>query len=193
MPLIVPGLSTSSSTTPTPTSSSPQDSVFDECRFTENPVSDRSGSTSEELRGNLQHKPTETEKYQNEGREEEQSDLLHDLPDWLQEFREIFVDESSLSESWSNPAPKDRDTASSSHELQSFLSLYGHRLAGLLWERQFENALLEHGWEQIKTGNVYLSTEQKGLFLSVNVERIWILGVQIDLVIQPIQINSVGP
>ena len=26
-------------------------------------------------------------------------------------------------------------------------NLYGHPLAGLLWERQFENVLLEHGWE----------------------------------------------
>ena len=25
--------------------------------------------------------------------------------------------------------------------------LYGHPLAGLLWERQFEKILLEHGWE----------------------------------------------
>ena len=64
------------------------------------------------------HKPTETEnKNKNEGREEVQSNLLHDLPDWLQDFRENFVDESSLTEPRRNPAPKDRDTASSSHEL----------------------------------------------------------------------------
>ena len=36
----------------------------------------------------------------NEGREEVQSDLLHDLPDWLQEFRESLVDERSLLEPW---------------------------------------------------------------------------------------------
>ena len=35
---------------------------------------------------------------QNEGREEVRSDLLHDLQDWLQDFREILVDESSPSE-----------------------------------------------------------------------------------------------
>ena len=35
-------------------------------------------------------KPTETEnKNKNEGRGEVQSDLLHDLPDWLQDFREF--------------------------------------------------------------------------------------------------------
>ena len=41
-------------------------------------------------------------------------------------------------------------------------NLYGHPLAGLLWERQFEKVLLEHRWEKVFwTGNVYLSTEQK--------------------------------
>ena len=39
------------------------------------------------------HKPTDTEnKKINERREEVQSDLLHDLPDWLQEFKENLVD-----------------------------------------------------------------------------------------------------
>ena len=28
-------------------------------------------------------------------------------------------------------------------------NLYGHPLAGLLWERQFEKVLLEHGWEKV--------------------------------------------
>ena len=27
-------------------------------------------------------------------------------------------------------------------------NLYGHPLAGLLWERQFEKVLLQHGWEK---------------------------------------------
>ena len=38
-----------------------QDSAFDERRYSEHPVPERSGSAREELRGNLQHKPTETE------------------------------------------------------------------------------------------------------------------------------------
>ena len=64
------------------------------------------------------HRPTETEnKNKNEGREEVQSELLHDLPDWLQEFREILVDESSPLEPRRKLAPKDQDTSSSSHEL----------------------------------------------------------------------------
>ena len=29
-------------------------------------------------------------------------------------------------------------------------NLYGHPLAGLLWERQFEKILLKHGWEKIQ-------------------------------------------
>ena len=97
VPIVVPGLSTSSSTRPTPTSSSSssQESVFDVSRYTENPVPERSGSTSEELRRNPMHKPTETENKNRNGREEVQSDLLHELPDWLQEFRKNLVDERS--------------------------------------------------------------------------------------------------
>ena len=78
--------------TPTSSSSSSQDSVFDISRYTENPVLERSGSTSEELgetRCINQQKP----KTKNEGLEEVRSDLLQDLPDWLWDFREILVDE----------------------------------------------------------------------------------------------------
>ena len=28
-------------------------------------------------------------------------------------------------------------------------NLYGHPLAGLLWERQFEKVLLKYGWEKV--------------------------------------------
>ena len=79
------------STTPTPTSSSSQDSAFDVSRYTENPVPERSGS--EELEGNPLHRSTETSQNtrQNEGREELQSDQLHVLTDWLQDFREMWL------------------------------------------------------------------------------------------------------
>ena len=64
------------------------------------------------------HRPAETgNKNKNEVREEVQNDLLHDLADWLQDFRENLVDECSPAEPRGNPAPKDRDTSSSSHEL----------------------------------------------------------------------------
>ena len=124
---VVPGLSTSSSTSSSLTSpicssldptSSSQDSVFDVSRYTENPATERSGSTSEELRGNPLHSPTEAKNTsKNEGHEEVQSDLLHELPDWLQEFRENLVDESSPTKPRGDPAPEHRDTSSSSHEL----------------------------------------------------------------------------
>ena len=53
VPVVVPGLSTSSSTMPTPTSSSSssRDSVCDVGRYTENPVPERSGSMSERASG----------------------------------------------------------------------------------------------------------------------------------------------
>ena len=120
MPFEVPGLSTSSSITSTPTSSSSssQDSVFDVGRYTENPVPEGSGSMSEDLRRNPLHESTETEnKNKNEGREEVQSDFLHELPDWLLEFRENLVDERSSSELRGNPELGYRDTSSSAHEL----------------------------------------------------------------------------
>ena len=120
VPFVVSSLSTSSSTTPTSTSStsSSQDSVFDVRRYTENPVPGRSGSTSGEFRETPLHRSTETDNTnKNEGREEVHSDLLHDLLDWLQEFRENLVDESSPSEPRGNPAPEDQDTSKSSHEL----------------------------------------------------------------------------
>ena len=61
-------------------------------------------------------KPTQTEnKNQNERREEVQSDLLHDLLDWLQEFRENLVDERSPLQPRRNPEPGYRDSSRSSH------------------------------------------------------------------------------
>ena len=98
--------------------SSSQGSASDVRRYAENPVPERSRSTSEELRGNPLHRSTETENtHKNEGREEVQSDLLHVLRDWLQEFRENLVDESSPLEPRGNPELGCRDTSSSSHEL----------------------------------------------------------------------------
>ena len=40
-------------------------------------------------------------------------------------------------------------------------NLYGHLLAGLLWERQFGKVLLEHGLEKFRIGNVYSLIEKK--------------------------------
>ena len=115
-PFVVTGLSTSSSTTPTPASasSSSQDSVGDSSKYTEIQCPKE---VEVRVRSPLRE-PTETEnKNTNEGCKEAQSDPLHDLPDWLQEFRENLVDESSPLEPRWNPAPGHRDTPSSSHEL----------------------------------------------------------------------------
>ena len=56
-------------------------------------------------------------KITNEGGEEVRSDIFHELPDWLQALWENLVDESTPLEPRGNPAPQDRDTSSSSHEL----------------------------------------------------------------------------
>ena len=49
-------------------------------------------------------------------------------------------------------------------------NLYGHPLAGLLWERQFEKVLLEHGWEKVQNWEC-LFVNREGLFLSVYVDK----------------------
>ena len=51
-------------------------------------------------------------------------------------------------------------------------NLYGHPLAGLLWERQFEKILLKHGWEKIPNCECLFVHREKGLFLSVYVDVI---------------------
>ena len=41
-------------------------------------------------------------------------------------------------------------------------NLYGHPMAGLLWERQFEKILLKYGWEKYQIGNAYSLTVKRG-------------------------------
>ena len=60
-------------------------------------------------------------------------------------------------------------------------NLYGHPLAGLLWERQFENILLKHGWEQIPNWECLFVHRGKGLFLSVYVDDIKLAGKKQNL------------
>ena len=43
-------------------------------------------------------------------------------------------------------------------------NLYGHPLAGLLWERQFEKILLQHGWEKVSNWECLFVHRQKVLF-----------------------------
>ena len=55
-------------------------------------------------------------------------------------------------------------------------NLYGHPLAGLLWERQFEKILLKHGWEKIPNWECLFVHRETGLFLSVYVDNIKLAG-----------------
>ena len=60
-------------------------------------------------------------------------------------------------------------------------NLYGHPLAGLLWERQFEEILLKHGWEKITNWECLVVHREKGLFLSVYVDDIKLAGKKQNL------------
>ena len=51
-------------------------------------------------------------------------------------------------------------------------NLYGHPLAGLLWERQFEKILLKHGWEKIPNWECLFVHREKGLFFICGWHRI---------------------
>ena len=55
-------------------------------------------------------------------------------------------------------------------------NLYGHPLAGLLWERQLEKILLKHGREKIPNWECLFVHREKGLFLSVYVDDIKLAG-----------------
>ena len=55
-------------------------------------------------------------------------------------------------------------------------NLYGHPLAGLLWERQFEKILLQHGWEKVSNWECLFVHREKGLFFSVYVDDIKLAG-----------------
>ena len=55
-------------------------------------------------------------------------------------------------------------------------NLYGHSLAGLLWERQFENILLKYCWEKVPNWDCLFVHREKGLFLSVYVDDMKLAG-----------------
>ena len=55
-------------------------------------------------------------------------------------------------------------------------NLYGHPLARLLWERQFEKFLLKHGWEKVPNWECLFVHHEKGLFLSPYVDDIKLAG-----------------
>ena len=55
-------------------------------------------------------------------------------------------------------------------------NLYGHPLTALLWERQVDTILLQHGWEKVSNWECLFVHRQKGLFLSVYVDDITLAG-----------------
>ena len=61
-------------------------------------------------------------------------------------------------------------------------NLYGHLLAGLLWERQFEKILLKYGWEKVSNWECLFVHREKGLFLSVYVGVMFSWDVLKDIV-----------
>ena len=126
LPFVVPEITASSSST-TPSSASLSSSSQELTsanrdsvpynRGVETPVSERSGGTTEERRGDPLHESTKTENQnKNEEPKKAQRDISHEFPDWLQEFRENLVDESTSEELWGDPMQRSADTSSSSHE-----------------------------------------------------------------------------
>ena len=60
-------------------------------------------------------------------------------------------------------------------------NLYGHLLAGLPRERQFVKVLLKHGWEKIPNWECLFVHREKGLYLSVYVDDIKLVGKKQNL------------
>ena len=106
VPLVVLGVSTSSSTSSASPTSSSQETVTD----TEIPATSRSERASDDssARGNSWHESTEIENLKKKDDEEIQSGELQGVLDWLQKFKHGSVDES---------VPEHRDASSSSYEL----------------------------------------------------------------------------
>ena len=61
-------------------------------------------------------------------------------------------------------------------------NLYGHPLAGLLWERQFEKILLKYGWGKVSNCECLFVHRERGLFLSVYVDDIKLAGKKQNIV-----------
>ena len=89
---------------------------------------------------------------------------MEDAPKWLK------IPKSECPDIWTRPLTHEWPKSWSSMEHPVVLlerNLYGHPLAGLLWERQFEKILLKHGWEKVSNWECLLVHREKGLFLSV--------------------------
>ena len=61
-------------------------------------------------------------------------------------------------------------------------NLYGHYLAGLFREGQFEKILLKYGWEKVSNWDCLFVHREKGVFLSVCVDDIKLAGKKQTLI-----------
>ena len=57
-------------------------------------------------------------------------------------------------------------------------NLYGHPLAGLLWERQCQKILFKHDWEKIPNWECLFVHREEGLFFFVYVDDVKLAGKQ---------------
>ena len=92
------------------------------------------------------------------------------------------IPKSECQEIWIRP-PKQKcpKSLSSMEDVVLKKNLYGHPLARLLWERQFEKILLKHGWEKIPNWECLFVHREKGLFLSAYVDDIKLAGKKQNL------------
>ena len=105
-------------------------------------------------------------------------------PDVVSEYTQVKVEDahkllknpkSECPDMWICPSRHKWPKSSSSVEdpvVPLERDLYGHPLAGLLWERQFEKILLKHGWEKISNWECLSVHREKGLFLSLHVDDV---------------------
>ena len=121
VPFVVLGLSaSSSSTTPSPTSpsSSSQASVFDVNRYTENPVPERSGTTSEVHRRDPLHESTETEnKIKKRGTRRSTEQYITWIAGLATGIQREFGWWKYFNRALRKPRARSQDTSKSSHEL----------------------------------------------------------------------------
>ena len=89
--------------------------------------------------------------------------------------------QQNYSEFQSHDVERHVDTSSTTHMPKSWANIedpvvplernsYGHPLAGLLWERQFEEVSMELGWEKLPNLKCVLIHRKQGLFSSENVD-----------------------
>ena len=83
---------------------------------------------------------------------------------------------ASISVSVVPPAAGSKVTVPNLQKAHEKVLLYGHPVAGLLWQKQSEKVLWEHGWEKVPNCEYLFVNREKGLFLSVYVDYIKLAG-----------------